>query len=274
MRQWGRAWRLIYDLPTRHGAENMAIDEAIMESVSSGAQPPTLRLYGWHPPCVSLGYGQRASAVDQERLAQFGWDLVRRPTGGRAILHVDELTYSLSFPADHPLAAGGVLESYRRISEGLMDGMRRLALDTAFSDADMHEKSISPVCFDQPGRFEITFGGRKLIGSAQLRRQQAVLQHGTLPLTGDIARLCQVLRYPDEDARSQDILHVRQQALTLADAAEREVQWREAADALAEGMAYALHADMHAEPLSAAELERAHQIETERYADDGWTFRR
>src|SRR6185295_7261954 len=94
-----RQWRLIYDLPTT-GAANMAADEAVLQAVSAGESMPTLRLYGWSPPCLSLGYGQKTRDVDFERIAANGWDVVRRPTGGRAILHVDELTYSVSLPAD------------------------------------------------------------------------------------------------------------------------------------------------------------------------------
>ncbi len=113
-----RQWRLIYDSPTA-GARNMAVDQALLESGH-----PTLRLYTWQPDCLSLGYGQRAAEVDLNRLRAAGWDLVRRPSGGRAILHADELTYSLSLPADHPCAQGTVIESYRRFSTALLAGLR------------------------------------------------------------------------------------------------------------------------------------------------------
>src|SRR5690349_10912993 len=110
-----RQWRLIYDIPA-NGAWNMAVDESLVESVGAGQSPPTLRFYSWNSPCLSLGYGQRFTDVDVTRVDQLGWDVVRRPTGGRAILHTDELTYSLSLPADDDLAAGTIVESYQRIS--------------------------------------------------------------------------------------------------------------------------------------------------------------
>ena len=91
-------WRLIIDSPA-HGAWNMAVDEAILEQTGRGESPPTLRLYDWQPACLSLGYAQPFADVDVDRLKERGWELVRRPTGGRAILHVDELTYSVSAPA-------------------------------------------------------------------------------------------------------------------------------------------------------------------------------
>src|SRR5690606_33208550 len=110
------------------GAYNMAVDEAILQSVTGRQSPPTLRLYAWNPPCLSIGYGQKAADVDMSRLAARGWGLVRRSTGGRAILHSDELTYSLSLPGDDELAVGSVIESYRRISAALVAGLSRLGL--------------------------------------------------------------------------------------------------------------------------------------------------
>ena len=106
----------------------MAVDSAILEAVAAGTQPPTLRLYGWQPFCLSLGYGQRVRDVDREALAQRGWDLARRESGGKAILHGDEITYSLCLPRDHPLALSDVIESYRRISRGLLRALEGLGL--------------------------------------------------------------------------------------------------------------------------------------------------
>jgi len=106
-------WRLIYH-DVAPGTTNMAIDDAILEAVISGEVPPTLRLYAWEPPCLSLGFAQPVSDVSIEALNKRGWDLVRRPTGGRAILHADELTYSVCSSIDDPIVAGGVLEIFRR----------------------------------------------------------------------------------------------------------------------------------------------------------------
>src|SRR5690606_14878512 len=109
-------WRLIRTQPAA-GAWNMAVDEAVLEAVGQGDVLPTLRLYAWNPPCLSLGFAQPVQDVDRAALARLGWELVRRPTGGRAILHTDELTYSVIAPLDEPRVAGSVLESYRRLSQ-------------------------------------------------------------------------------------------------------------------------------------------------------------
>ncbi|HVU12241.1 MAG TPA: hypothetical protein VHD90_13240, partial [Phototrophicaceae bacterium] len=155
-----RQWRLIYDQPTL-GARNMAVDEAILASVGAGDQPPTLRLYRWEPPCLSLGYGQRSREADLDRLAARGWEIVRRPTGGRAILHADELTYSLALPSDHPLAALGIVESYRRISEALISALTGLGAQPHAERADSQTAhTTNPVCFETPSHYEITVAGR------------------------------------------------------------------------------------------------------------------
>src|SRR5512142_460873 len=107
----------------------MAIDEAIGRAVAERVTAPTLRFYAWAPPCVSLGRNQPLEAVDAARCAARGYAIVRRPTGGRAILHTDELTYSIAAPDDHPLMAGMVLDAYLRISHGLVAGLRRLGIE-------------------------------------------------------------------------------------------------------------------------------------------------
>lgn len=268
-----RQWRLIYDCPT-YGARNMAVDDAIL---TTGQYLPTLRLYAWDPPCLSLGYGQRAADVDLARLAAAGWDLVRRPTGGRAILHTDELTYSLILPLDDPIVTGDIAESYRRISRALAVA---LALLGAVPDAAPHAASPAhsgPVCFETPGQYEITVGGRKLIGSAQARRRDGVLQHGTLPLHGDLARICDVLAYPDEAARAQARTQVRARAITLTEALGGAPVSRDtAAAALAAGFAETFAVDFSSVPgqLTAAERDAADRLTADVYGASAWIHRR
>lgn len=268
-----RQWRVIYDQPTT-GARNMARDEAILKAVSSGESPPTLRFYDWHPACLSLGYGQRAREADLDRLHARGWDIVRRATGGRAILHVDEVTYSLALPIDHPLAAGGVIESYRRISTGLAAGLRSLGLQIEAAQID-GDVPVTPVCFETPSHYEITFAGRKLIGSAQVRRRNGLLQHGSLPLYGDLTRICDALVYPDEDARTAAKYQLTAHALTLAEAlGGNALDWQTVADALAWGFTAAFDVSLARGELTPGELADADRFENEMYGCAEWTFRR
>lgn len=269
-----RQWRLIYDIPA-NGAWNMAVDESLMESVGAGQSPPTLRFYSWNPPCLSLGYGQYFSDVDLTRVDQLGWDVVRRPTGGRAILHTDELTYSLSLPANDNLAAGTIVESYQRISRALLEGLNRLGAAPR-TDQRAEQIEVGPVCFETPSHYEITVDGRKLVGSAQTRRKNAILQHGSLPLWGDIARICNGLNFSDGATRLTAQEHVRQRALTLADALVQEITWLEAVDAITQGFADTFDVDFqHYEPtLTDLEYDRAQQLLSEVYATPEWTRRR
>ena len=179
-----KTWRLI-KTPPAHGTWNMAVDEAVLEAVGKGTVPPTLRLYAWEPPCLSLGYAQPVADVSLEELTSQGWEIVRRPTGGRAILHTDELTYSVIGPHDDPHLAGGILESYSNLSQALLSALHMLGIPAeaqeSSSDPDASriergvEKNKNPVCFEIPSNYEITANGKKLVGSAQARRKEGVL---------------------------------------------------------------------------------------------------
>lgn len=269
-----RQWRLIYDVPLP-GAHNMALDEAILGAVSVGHAAPTLRLYVWSPPCVSLGYGQKSSDVDFERAAALSWHVVRRPTGGRAILHTDELTYSVIASLGEPLVTGGVIESYRRLSAGLLDGLARLGL-AARSEAEfgsISSAAADPICFETPSDYEITARGKKLIGSAQVRKRNAVLQHGSLPLTGDIGRICDALVFPSESDRESTRDRLRRRATTVAEVLGAEVAWETAAQAFAEGFVAALALDLAPGQLTPAEAQRVECLTAERYGNAVWTAR-
>ncbi|HEX6798310.1 MAG TPA: hypothetical protein VF116_11430, partial [Ktedonobacterales bacterium] len=119
-------WRLIVEREPRTAAENMALDEAIVDAVAASAVPPTLRFYQWAPPGLSLGKRQPLSGVDLAACARDGVDVVRRATGGFAILHTDELTYSVATTPDDPRAAGAILDAYRSLRQGLLAGLLRL----------------------------------------------------------------------------------------------------------------------------------------------------
>jgi lipoate-protein ligase A len=251
----------------------MAADEAILQFVSSYEVLPTLRLYAWNPPCLSLGYGQKSADVDFERASSLGWDVVRRPTGGRAILHADELTYSLTLPIDDDLASGTVIDSYRRISAALVSGLSYLGV---FVEADYRADRAVPgaVCFETPSHYEITVSGRKLVGSAQLRRHAGILQHGSIPLSGDLSRICDALAYPDDAARESAKFHVHTRAITLSDSLHADITWRAAADALIQGFAETFNVTFFLDSLTPAEQSRAAQLAAETYATPAWTLRR
>ena len=250
----------------------MAVDEAILRAVAAGLVPPTLRLYAWEPPCLSLGRAQKVSDADLGALQSAGFDLVRRSTGGKAILHADELTYSVVTPQGEARVAGGIVESYRRLSAGLVRGLERLGVPNLTADRRSSPPppggaggGSGPVCFEVPSDYEITVGGRKLVGSAQMRSRGVVLQHGTLPLYGDITRICALL------AARPDPIQVHARALTVTDALGRTVTWDLAAGALAAGFAETLNLQFEAGALTAEERAWAVELQSEKYATAEWT---
>jgi lipoate-protein ligase A len=263
-------WRLLITPPTQ-GAWNMAVDEAILEAVGRGASFPTLRLYAWEPACLSLGYAQPLTDVDVPRLLARGWEMVRRLTGGRAVLHTDEITYSVIAPLDEPRVAGTVLESYRRLAAALVEALRLLSLPVEVQEHNRTSgKTPNPVCFEVPSTSEITIGGKKLVGSAQARRKEGILQHGSLPLTGDLRRILQVLVFPDEEARARAASHLLERATTVETALGRVVSWNEAAQAYTAAFRSVLALDLQPGELSPQEKARTGQLVSAKYAHPDW----
>lgn len=253
----------------------MAIDEALLQAVEQGQSQPILRLYSWQPPTLSLGYSQPYADVDLSALKARGWGLVRRPTGGRAILHTDELTYAVILPLDHPLAAGGVLASYQRLSKGLLLALQQLGLAVEIEQETTltAEARSNPVCFEVPSAYELTVQGKKLIGSAQTRRRRAMLQHGSLPLHGDLSRICQVLHFETKTARRKAQHRLLERAGTVENLLNRRASWEEANQALQNGFSQAFQITWERDELSAAEQEAVEYIASNRYRKEEWTER-
>lgn len=268
-------WRVIRTAPAP-GAWNMALDEAILEAATRGDVPPTLRLYAWNPPCLSLGYAQPIRDVDMERLEANGWDLVRRPTGGRAILHTDELTYSISGPEEDPVLEGDILSSYRRLSSAILAALEKIGLGVQAKPREHGKpnKQPVPVCFEVPSNYEITADGKKLVGSAQARRKGGVLQHGTLPLHGDLTRIVQALAFPDEETRQNAAERLLARATTVEDGIGEVISWEDAAEAFTNAFASTLNLRFIPAELTPAELARAEELLDEKYANPEWTMNR
>ena len=276
-------WRLLITPPAR-GAWNMAVDESILEAMGSGKSLPTLRLYAWEPACLSLGYAQPLTDVDIPRLQARGWEMVRRPTGGRAVLHTEELTYSVITPLNEPRMAGTVLESYRRLAQALVQALNQLTgtsgIGAGGSPVQVNENSsapnaptANPVCFEVPSTYEITIGGKKLVGSAQARRKEGVLQHGSLPLAGDLTRIIQVLTFPDEASRAHAAARLLSRATTVETALVRKVSWDEAARAYISAFKSVLALDLQPGCLTDDEKKRTEQLVRVKYEQPSWTDR-
>jgi len=252
----------------------MAVDESLLEHAGRGESLPTLRLYAWEPACLSLGYAQPFGDVDTTRLRERGWDVVRRPTGGRAILHIDELTYSITAPLDEPRVAGTVLESYNRLAQALLTAVKSLGIPVEVKEHGPGRGEVQgPVCFEVPSAYEITVGGKKLIGSAQARRREGVLQHGTLPLYGNLGRITQALVFPDESARAAATENLLSRATTIKSVLGKTIEWRTVAQAFVHAFESELNLTFERGELSSGEQSRAKALAREKYDHASWTER-
>ena len=259
-------WRLI-DSGAGPGAWNLALDEAIFEAVRAGTSPPTLRLYRWSAPALSIGYTQdRERDVDRDACFARGIEVLRRITGGRAVLHDAEVTYSVSAPAGLPGFGTGLEEAYRRVAAGLVAGLRLLGLGAAVADTGERNPSRpprQPGCFAAAARHEITIEGRKLVGSAQRREAGAFLQHGSILLERHDELLGLLLRGPRAPERGAGMAGLSD-FLLLRPAPETVVA------AVVAGCAAAWGACILPGEISPAEERAARTLEAERYRAEEW----
>lgn len=268
-------WRLILS-PPETGSWNMAVDEAILDNMATGKNRPTLRLYAWDPTCLSLGYAQSISDVDIAELQNRDWHLVRRPTGGKAILHTNELTYAVIGPTNEPRLQGGVVESYKCLSKALLQALQHLGAPAQAVEINKsldNEPTENPVCFEVPSNYEITVDGKKLLGSAQARRREGVLQHGSLPLFGDITNITKALSFKNIQEQSRATQRLAERAITLESILGVRVTWDQVADEFIIAFEQALNIELEPGELSRSEHKRATDLEKDKYSNPEWIRR-
>jgi lipoate-protein ligase A len=259
---------------------NMAIDEAIFESYDAARSLPTLRFYTWSPAALSLGYSQPiASAIDLARCHTLGLDVVRRPTGGRAVLHDHEVTYSLVINADHPTVNAGVLAAYLTVSRALIRGLALLGVAAELlplrGGAALPSDPDSPVCFATPSSYEVAVAGRKVVGSAQRRARGVVMQHGSIPISWNRDKLRAVFPQSSRVGRSARDEADRALPMTsLQEAGGRRYDYTEVVSALMLGIAETWQVELIPEPLTPAECHYSAVLCATKYSSESWTRRR
>ena len=243
----------------------MALDEAISASVRQGNSPTVLRLYAWETPAVSIGAFQKVSDIDFDYCAKKSIPIVRRPTGGRAILHGDELTYSLAAKNEGPFA-GGLMDAYRRIGEAFSRCFYAAGLDFSVKEVPEKGKNLvrSPLCFASSSLGEISSEGLKIIGSAQKRWRDGFLQQGSIPLATDHRMLKAVFRMCIDDLGPSAPDGLRRLLPDIDTGHFKEL----VISAFEETFRITL-ADSRPSP---AELELAHQLAAEKYLEPAWTL--
>lgn len=269
-------WRLIID--TKNDAYyNMAVDEAIMKIHSQGDTPPTLRFYGWQPAALSIGYFQQAKKeVDFEKCKQEGIDSVRRLTGGRAILHDREITYSIVIREDYNLLAASIEKSYQQISSGLVAGLTRLGVPAELKAVERGKKAPrghSAACFDAPSWYEVILDNKKLIGSAQRRKENTILQHGSLPLDDSSEEIFELLNYDSAEKRKKSRRVFKAKSTNLKKAGY-VFNKEQLIKALSSGLAEKFEIYLEESALTAAEIKLAQKLAKNKYRNPNWNFKR
>ncbi|MCF6408419.1 lipoate--protein ligase family protein [Pseudalkalibacillus salsuginis] len=262
-------------------AYNMALDEALLDWHSKGEIHPIVRFYEWNPATLSVGYFQKAEKeINLDAVKKHGYGFVRRPTGGRAVLHDKELTYSVIVSEEHAKMPQSVTEAYRVISEGILGGFRNLGLDAYFAVPKTEEEKAglknprSAVCFDAPSWYELVVEGRKVAGSAQTRQKGVILQHGSILLDIDEDKLFDCFKFANDRVRERMQKAFSKKAVAINDLRTERVTIEESKKAFKNGFEEGL--DIEFIPLELTEEQNQYidEIIKRRYANDEWTFRR
>lgn len=268
-------WRMITS-GVATAASNMAVDEAILLAHSAGKVPPTIRFYGWQPAAVSIGYFQRFLAeIDWGECKKQNIDVVRRLTGGRAVLHDAELTYSIVVQEDHPLIPKTITASYRYFSQGLVVGLQSLGIDAQMTVpvaayGQGKKQSASAACFDAPSHYELTAQGRKLAGSAQVRKNGVILQHGSLLLRFSAEDFVAILRLSSIEKRQEITQMLKRRAISMEEVLGRSVTWEEVYRPMPAAFASALGITLIKGELTAEEELVSTELARTKYSQDSW----
>jgi len=236
---------------------NMAIDEAIMKNCIKLGKP-TIRFYGWKPSAISIGYFQSLEdEVELQKCKELGIDFVRRITGGGAVFHDCELTYSFVCSEDSNIVPKNILESYQKICNGLILGFKELELEAKFVPLN-----------------DIAMNGKKISGNAQTRREKVVLQHGTIILKVDVDKMFSILKVPNEKLKGKMIENVKQRVTSVEKEFGKELSFEDCALAMKLGFQKAFNANLLNGELSQEELKLAEQIKKEQFSKKEWNFKR
>jgi lipoate-protein ligase A len=250
-------WRLLQTgANTAH--LNMAIDRAVLVTNSEGKVPPTVRFYSWNPPAISIGYFQGLEQeVDLEHCKRVGVDYVRRITGGGAVFHEHELTYSIVIPESHPEITKNILESYSRICGAVIKGLSHLNIDSNYYPIN-----------------DIIASGKKISGNAQTRKLKTLLQHGTVLLDVDIEKMFSLLKVPDEKIRDKLISDVKERVTSIRHILNEDITFDEAAIAMKKGFEDQFNVILSLGQLTEEEIHLAENFESKFFGNPNWNHKR
>ena len=250
-------WRLL-KTENNTAAANMAIDRAVLVANSEGKVLPTVRFFTWKPPAISIGYFQSLEEeVDLEVCEKLGVDYVRRMTGGGAVFHDEELTYSIVIPESHSQIPKNIIESYGRICGALMNGLKHLGIESKYAPIN-----------------DIITDGKKISGSAQTRKAKTVLQHGTILIDVDVDKMFSLLKVPNEKIKDKLIADVKQRVTSVKQILGEDIRFKEGAEAMKIGFEEEFNVELVEGTLTKEEIELTKKFERECFSTRDWNHRR
>lgn len=264
-------WYLL-DTDYNDAAINMAIDEALLIWNSEGKTRPVIRFYGWSKPSLSLGHFQCAEkTIDFSGVEKHRCDVVRRLTGGSAVLHDDEITYSITVPENHPKIPATVNEAYYVLSQGILKGYEYLGIEAQFAIPEKElRKERTAVCFEKPAIYEMIVDGKKISGNAQTRKNGVLLQHGSIPLRFNLDMLFDLFQFSTEERRIKQRNKFAEKAVSIYDVTKQEFTYEQLRDAFTEGFAQSLQIKLETLVLSDDDWKFIHELANSKYRTDEW----
>jgi lipoate-protein ligase A len=266
-------WRLI-DRGPESPEVNMAIDEAIALSGREGSSPPTLRLYQWSRPTISLGYFQKAQdTLNLDFCSEKGIGIIRRLTGGRAVYHEQELTYSMAASNGTELFGKNLKETFLKIGEGFQKGLEKLGVNISLWEEPVIEGRRSPLCFSSSSWYELSVQGKKLMGSAQRRWSNGFLQHGSLLFQDDPTIYSTFFRFSSEQNRAKILSDYQNKAIPLKQILSPLPSLKKLKDSICSGFEEAFSIRFQQEDLLPHEKDLVPKLIQERYGNNEWNLR-
>lgn len=256
-------------------ATNMALDEALLHWHSKGDILPTLRFYGWEKPSLSIGHFQNAEkTINFQGIEKHGCEFVRRLTGGSAVLHDDELTYSIVVSESHPKIPQSINQAYFVLAQGILHGYRNLGIEADFSLPDWKGRERTAVCFETPAIYEMIVDGKKLTGNAQTRKNGVLLQHGSIPMSFDITMLFDLFRFPSEKVRKRQKERFIEKAVSINDITGEKHNYNSVRKAFLNGFETGLNINTEPFTLSEKQWDYVHYLAQTKYRSKAWNEER
>lgn len=255
-------------------AINMALDESLLNWHSEGKIPPTLRFYGWATPSLSVGHFQEVDKIiDFNALQRNNCQFVRRLTGGSAVLHDDELTYSLVISEQHPSIPKSVREAYYVLSKGVLEGYKNLGIPVDYAIPEKSsKKDRTAVCFEKPAYYEMVVGGKKISGNAQTRKKGVLLQHGSIPMRIDTQMLFDLFCYPAEEIRQSKRDSFANKAITIDQIANKVHNYDMLKEAFLQGFQTGLDITLKPITLSENQWDEVYGLAKSKYTLNSWNM--